>query len=230
MPRQARLVVDGGCYHVLTRGNNRATVFHDPADFQRYGQLVATYFPAQQIRLAHYCLMSNHVHLIVEAATGQGLRTAMHGLNLSYALAYKRRYGHTGHFWQDRFKSLLIDRDSYLLQCGAYVELNPVRARLVTSPEAYPWSSYRTYAQGARDALVTPNPLYETLGTTAAERQVRYRAFVQAQVDPPPNWHRHRALGSPTFLQALAGRVQGPVLMRAPGRPRQLIPAALHEK
>jgi len=125
--------------------------------------------------------MTNHVHLVVYAPTALGLQKAMHGLNLSYTLAYKRRYPHIGHFWQDRFKSLLIAQDNYLLQCGAYVELNPVRARMVASPEAYPWSSYRVYAQGARDPLITLNPLYDQLGTTPEQRQAHYRQFVLSQ-------------------------------------------------
>jgi len=95
-------------------------VFLDAEDQQRYCQLLHRYFLAHQIHLYHYCLMSNHVHLIAEATTAMGLRHAMHGLNLAYALTYKRRYGHTGHFWQDRFKSLLIAKDSYLLLRGVY--------------------------------------------------------------------------------------------------------------
>ena len=116
MPRLARQLADDACYHVLTRGNNRAAVFHEPADFQRYGQLVLEYFRPHGLALYHYCFMTNHVHLVVRAATGVGLRQAMQGLNLRYALAYKRKYPHTGHFWQDRFKSLLIAEDLYLLQ------------------------------------------------------------------------------------------------------------------
>ena len=230
MPRQARLLVDGGCYHILTRGNNRATVFHDEADFQRYGRLIATYFTENGLHLYHYCLMTNHVHLIVEAATGVGLRKAMQGLNLRYALAYKRRHGHTGHFWQDRFKSLLIAKDNYLLQCGAYVELNPIRARMVTAPDAYPWSSYRVYAQGRHDPLVTLNPLYETFGKNPTERQASYRAFVRAQVESPVGWDRHRAVGSQVFLQHLASQASAPVVIRARGRPRRLTAATPHEK
>ena len=75
-------------------------VFHDAADFQRYGQFLLEYFAAQRVTLYHYCLMSNHVHLVVEATTATGLTKAMHGLNLRYAVAYRKRHGHVGHFWQ----------------------------------------------------------------------------------------------------------------------------------
>jgi len=95
--------------------------------------------------------MTNHVHLIVRAAIGVQLRLAMQRLNLTYAKYLRRTYGHVGHVWQDRFRSLLIAEDAYLLQCGAYIDRNPVRAKLVTSPEAYPWSSFRVYAFGRQD-------------------------------------------------------------------------------
>ena len=88
MPRLARQLADDSCYHVLTRGNNRAAIFHEPADYQRYGQLLLAYFPAHGIQLYHYCLMTNHVHLIVWVQRSAGLRAAMQGLNLRYALAY----------------------------------------------------------------------------------------------------------------------------------------------
>ena len=220
MPRTARLLLDGGCYHILTRGNNQATVFHDSVDFQRYGRLLATYLPEHQIALYHYCLMTNHVHLIIETATAEGLRKAMQGINLSYALAYKKRHGHIGHFWQDRFKSLLIAKDDYLLQCGAYVELNPVRANIVTAPAAYPWSSYRVYAQGHPDPLVTLNPLYEAFGKTVGERQAAYQQFIHQRLPEfPSDWMARRALGPSAFLQELGRQFDYPLIARARGRP-----------
>lgn len=182
MPRVARQLIDENCYHVLTRGNNRAAVFHDPDDYQRYGQLLLEYFPSHGVDLYHYCLMTNHVHLVVRASTGAGLRSAMQGLNLRYTLAYKRKYSHTGHFWQDRFKSLLITDDSYLLQCGAYVELNPVRARMTPSPAGYPWSSARSYLAGHFDPLITQSPAYLNLGNTSTERQHQYQQFLKTQI------------------------------------------------
>ncbi|MBI4356226.1 MAG: transposase [Candidatus Omnitrophica bacterium] len=231
MPRQARWLMDGGCYHILTRGNNRMTVFHDDVDLQRYGQLLATYLPENHLRLYHYCLMSNHVHLVVEAGRAAQLTKAMHGLNLSYALAYRKRHGHVGHFWQDRFKSLLISRDNYLLQCGAYVELNPVRAKMVKAPEAYAWSSYRVYGFGAPNPLVTLNPLYEQLGTTSSVRQARYRHFVLEHLGAPlPAWTARGAIGSPAFLKQLADQYDRPLLPQPRGRPRKVMASAASEK
>ena len=218
------MLVDGGCYHILTRGNNRAATFHDETDFQRYGQLVLTYFPPHGVQLYHYCWMTNHVHLVVRAATGVGLRRAMQGLTLRYALAYKRRYSHTGHFWQDWFKSLWVADDNYLLACGAYVELNPVRARMVRQPERYPWSSYRAYAFGDPNPLLTENPLYATLGDMPAQRQAAYQQFVQAQTacDGSPTADRVESVNA---TRILIDRFGPPNSLRPRGRPRKITPS-----
>lgn len=219
MPRLARQLADESCYHVLTRGNNRAAVFHEPADYQRYGQLVLEYFSDHHVQLYHYCLMTNHVHLIVRAMTALGLRRAMQGLNLRYALSYKRKYGHTGHFWQDRFKSLLIGDDAYLLACGAYVDLNPVRARMVQQPQDYPWSSARAYLQGADDPLLAPSPAYLAVGRTNSDRQASYQRFLIEQLRQPA---AETLFGSTTHLRQLApnaGTRLPPIKQR--GRPRK---------
>jgi len=220
MPRLARQLADESCYHVLTRGNNRAAIFHEPADYQRYGQLLLEYFTSQRIQLYHYCWMTNHVHLLVRAATGRGLRHAMQGLNLRYALAYKRRYGHTGHFWQDRFKSLLIADDAYLLQCGAYVDLNPVRARMVQAPAAYPWSSARAYLEGTPDPLLAPNPRYLALGRTRQERQSRYQQFLTEQLRQPIPTEA-AVVGSARYWRQLAPLTGTPLPFKPRGRPRK---------
>ena len=211
MPRGPRILVDGGTYHVLTRGNNGQPVFHGDADFQRYLQLLATYVKEHDLRLYHFALMPNHVHLVLEVSRGPMLSKAMSGLNLSYMFYYRKRYRYTGHLWQGRFKSLLIDRDSYLLECGRYVELNPVRAGMTRTPGEYLWTSYRTYASGADHSFlaVTQHPLYPTLGQTAIERQARYRQFVveglQERLEEP-------APGTPPLSRTLRGVSQRPRL------------------
>lgn len=218
MPRLARQLLDNNCYHVLTRGNNRAAVFHEPADYQRYGQLVLEYFATHQVQLYHYCLMTNHVHLVVQATTGVGLRQAMQGLNLRYALAYKRKYGHTGHFWQDRFKSLLIADDQHLLQCGAYVDLNPMRARMVRHPQDYPWSSARAYLTNHRDPLLTPNPRYLALDPSPLKRRQQYQQFLAEQLKQP--LQAPPLEGSMAYLRQLTPITGTSLPLKQRGRPR----------
>jgi len=124
--------------------------------------------------------MKNHVHLVVGVTPVSDISKMMHGLCLNYAGFYKRGRPHIGHFWQDRFKSIVIDSDEYLLRCGLYVERNPVAAGLVGRPEDYRWSSYRRYAFGEKDPIVTENPLYRALGDNAEERMEQYRALMEA--------------------------------------------------
>src|SRR4030042_7164252 len=180
MPRMARIAPGGHVFHVLTRGNNRQDVFLDTEDYQTYREILKKYKEKFECKIYHYCLMTNHVHLVLETlAEGGGLAEVMKGINLSYAQQYKRRYNHIGHFWQDRFKSILISSDQYLLACGSYVELNPVRAGIVKAPRDYRWSSYRVYAYGKKDLLVDEHLIYLELSKDESKRRKRYREFVR---------------------------------------------------
>src|SRR5208283_5659512 len=180
MPRTARIAPKENVYHVLTRGNNRQNIFKDDSDFEKYGDLLNRYKERYSFKLYHYVLMTNHVHLVLEVMdNGGSLSEIMKGINLSYAQHYKRKYKHTGHFWQDRYKSIMISKDDYLLACGSYVELNTVRARIVNDPKEYKWSSYNVYAYGKRDVLVDEHPIYMEQSGDDTERRRRYREFVR---------------------------------------------------
>jgi len=179
MPRTARIAPREHIYHVLTRGNNRQNVFEDEEDFRKYLGLLLFYKGKFHFKLYHYVMMTNHVHLVIEPTkTGGDLSEIMKGINLSYARHYKQKYGHMGHFWQDRYKSILISKDRHLLACGSYVELNPVRAKMVEDPVDYIWSSYQMYAYGNSDVLVDEHPVYLELSNNEKERQKKYREFV----------------------------------------------------
>src|SRR3989344_9264331 len=180
MPRTARVAPSEHVYHVLTRGNNRQGVFEDKEDFRKYLDLLLRYKEKYQFKIYHYVLMTNHVHLVIEPSeSGGSLSEIMKGINLAYAQHFKRRYNHTGHFWQDRYKSIIISKDEYLLACGSYVELNPVRAKIAADPKDYTWSSYRVYAYGKRDMLVDEHPVYLQLSEDEVERKRKYREFVR---------------------------------------------------
>ena len=225
MPRSARVLIDGGTYHVLARGNNGQKIFHQEVDYQRYLQLLSTYVHTHHLKVYHFVLMPNHVHLLLEASVGGTLSRAMQRLNLTYALFYRKRYQYRGHLWQGRFKSLLIDRDSSLLACGRYIELNPVRAGLAQDPRTHAWSSYPVYAEGAQNVILTPNPLYEALGTSAQERQQRYRQFVHEGLrspSPPMSLQRVRfIMGTQDATKTLEDRFAFPGVGRRRGRPQR---------
>ena len=175
MPRLARIYLGEGIFHILTRGNNKQIVFHDKKDFQAYKEILQEIKKEQPYKLYHYCLMDNHVHLIIETNRDTELSKLMKRINLKYYNHYKRRYGYCGHFWQDRFKSLLIDRDEYLLACGLYIERNPVRAKIAKTAEEYKYTSYKVYAYGEKDGVTEEDPFYTEIGKSEKQRQQAYR-------------------------------------------------------
>jgi putative transposase len=183
MPRTARIAPPNHVFHILTRGNDRRDVFKDEADHQKYIEILNGYKERYQFKLYHYVLMKNHVHLVLETIEkGGSLAEVMKGINLSYAQHYKSRYDHIGHFWQDRYKSILVSKDQYLLACGSYVELNPVRAGLVKAPADYRWSSYNVYAYGRGDSWLDEHAIYQELSQNEAERRRKYREFVRGML------------------------------------------------
>ena len=143
MPRVARIIAPHYPHHITQRGNNRADVFFDDEDRATYLSLLKDYRERSSVDVWAYCLMPNHVHIIGEIENSQNLCKFMHGLNRSYTLYYNDVYKKVGHLWQGRFKSKIIVKDEYLISCINYIELNPIRAGLASSPEKYNWSSYK---------------------------------------------------------------------------------------
>jgi len=139
MPRQARLLLENVCYHVITRGNQKNTVFRNEEDYRQHLRILARYKARFACKIYGWCLMNNHAHIVMES---DKLSRFMHGVNLSYAQYFRYKYKTIGHFWQDRFKSYIIQKDQYLLNCITYIEHNPVRAKIALMPEDYEWSSY----------------------------------------------------------------------------------------
>ena len=135
---------------------------------------------AQEATVEHLGILS-HLHLLLEIDTGAVLPKFMQLVLQGYARWYGTRQGYSGHVWQGRYKSPLVARDSYFLEAGRYIERNPLRAKLVTDPKDYPWSSYPVYAYGADNPLVDADPFYGPLGSTPDERQAAYRNFVQLE-------------------------------------------------
>lgn len=179
MGRRPRLPSETGYYHVVTRGNRRQTVFQQPEDYAAYCTLLQAALQTYTVSLAHFCLMPNHIHLLVHAPAVNPLSQALHQVQRRYWFHVRRTYSLTGHLWQGRFHSFPIEEEAYCLEAARYIERNPVEAKLVNALDAYPWSSYRAYANGEPVPIpVTATPLYEALGPTPAVRQHAYRRFV----------------------------------------------------
>ncbi|KKU18992.1 MAG: Transposase [Candidatus Saccharibacteria bacterium GW2011_GWA2_46_10] len=148
MPRKPRQLTDHGYYHLIARGNNRHFILSVPGGHEFFKELLAQSKEKFQWQLSHYCLMSNHFHLLGRIAQGHQLPKLMQYLLFGYSRWYRLKAHYVGHVWQGRYKSPLIEKESYYLECGRYIERNPIRAGLVANAEQYAWSSYRHYALG----------------------------------------------------------------------------------
>ena len=225
MPRTARIAPQEFVYHILTRGNNKQDVFKDDEDFRKYIDILKKYKEKYLFKLYHYVLMNNHVHLVMETTeAGGNLAQIMKGINLSYAQHYKKKYKYTGHFWQDRFKSITISKDEYLLACGSYVELNPVRAGLANEPKEYPWSSYAANAYGKKDDLVDRHLIYENLSSDGNVRR-EYRKFVlqmqQKNESMRGEMERRTIYGGGDFIQRVHKKFRIDAFIKKRGRPKK---------
>lgn len=180
MPRQPRLITNGGYYHIVTRGIDRRKLFRYPQDHRYFLQTTSRYLEKFELSLVHYCLMPNHLHFLLYVPLKEGLPKFMQGALQVYAHYFRKKYSSAGFIFQNRYKSRHIDNDAYLLDCGRYIERNPLRANLVTNIYSYRWSSFLFYAQGKSDGIIKPlaNPLYNTLAATPLERQKIYAARV----------------------------------------------------
>jgi len=148
MGRGPRKTSATGYYHVVTRGNQRQPVFRAEADYGVYCEFVTDAVRSFSVQVAHFCLMPNHVHLLVQTDAREALSRAMHQLQRRYWFYWRRSVGLSGHLWQGRFHSFPIDSEAYLLEAARYIERNPLEAQLIPTLEAYPWSSYRVYIGG----------------------------------------------------------------------------------
>lgn len=178
MPRIRRLIPVDSALHIMCRGNNKQKIFHDDSDKLYYWRLLKSLKDENKVDIFHYCIMDNHVHLIVWISHASKLPKFMKQLSLSYFNYYKKLYGYCGHIWQGRYKSNIVDTDRYLLHCGKYIELNPVRASIVSFPHEYLFSSYRHYSSGHSDALISDSLAFIGLAGNDWKRREQYIAFV----------------------------------------------------
>lgn len=180
MPTAARLIYDGAVCHIIQRGNNRQKVFREEEDYEKFLSLVERYKIKYAFDLYNYCLMSNHLHFLIKIHCGKELSRAMQGIFQSFRFYYRKKYQYTGYLFQGRYKSKIIDKDAYLLECARYIERNPVRANVVKDPAQYKWTSYLVYARGQKSDIITENPMYTAIGNNDAERRRSYQEYVLA--------------------------------------------------
>lgn len=220
-------MLPGTAVHVVQRGNNQADCFFEQEDREFYLFHLSRFLPRAHCRLHAYCLMTNHVHLLLTAEQADGCALLMKSIGQLYAQYVNKRYDRSGYLWQGRFKSCLVQSEDYALACYRYIELNPVRAGLTRRPDEYPWSSYGANAIGEPASLLGPHDEYQRLGRTPAERQAVYRdLFGQIQQSQMLEEIRAAtnggyALGNASFKRAMARALGRRVEKGSAGRPAQ---------
>lgn len=227
MARMPRLDLPDVPQHIVQRGNNRGPCFFEPADRRLYLELLGEYAAAIGVSVHAYVLMTNHVHLLLTPCAKGDASALMQSLGRRYVYWINKLRSRTGGLFGGRFKSSLVQSDRYLLCCHRYIELNPVRARMVADPADYPWSSYRANALGERDALIAPHSVFMQLADAPGQRQSLYRGFVaEGVLDEEAgairtHLNQGRAWGSADFqtrVEAAAGRRAS---LTPRGRPRK---------
>ena len=225
MARLPRLTVPGYPHHIIQRGNNRQAIFSTAADYQLLLSLLDENAHKFGVALHAYVLMGNHFHVLATPTTQQGLPQMMQAVGRRYVRYFNDRQGRTGTLWEGRYRSTLIDRDRYLLACMAYIDLNPVRAGLVSDPKDYPWSSHGHHVGLRPDRLITPHPLYWALGNTPFAREAAYADLVTAGISAEQQHGLTQsalggwALGDEKFVADLQTRTERRVQKSQAGRP-----------
>lgn len=183
MPRHPRIHLPDLPLHIVQRGHNRDACFFADDDRHAYLHWLEDALNATGCALHAYVLMANHVHLLLTPTEPGAVTQVMISLGRRYVQYINRTYHRTGTLWEGRYKSSLVEADSYLFCCQRYIELNPVRATMVDAPRDYRWSSYRCNAEGSSDPLVTPHSLYLALGRDAEGRQAAYRELFRHHLE-----------------------------------------------
>ena len=230
MARLSRYSVPGQPQHVIQRGNNRSAIFKAEQDYQFYLDCLAAAAAQYGCAIHAYVLMANHVHLLLTPHQPDSIPKTLQSLGRRYVQYFNFHRRRTGTLWEGRYRATLIDSAGYLLTCSQYIELNPVRARMVGHARLYPWSSYRWHAEGKADPLMTDHRVYRSLGKTAGERQRAYRALCKEPLAQEnltairEATNKGWVLGSARYKKAMAARLPRRVAPLPKGRPRKETP------
>lgn len=185
MSRPLRIHLPDLIYHVLNRGNNRQVVFAEESDYLHYLDILKKYKEKFNFKIFAYCLMTNHIHLLIKTSLGGTISDIMKAITIAHTRHYHHKYNASGHIWQGRFKSPIVSDDEHLLTLMRYIEQNPLRAGIVDQPEKYPFSSYNVNIKIEKDSLVDKedNLTYLSLGNTIEARIKQYKGLVSEPLE-----------------------------------------------
>lgn len=227
MPRRPRLFLEGVPQHIIQRGNNRRTIFTDDAERRQYLAWLGEITEDRGLDIHAYVLMTNHVHLLATPNAADSVSKTLQSLGRRYVPYFNSRHDRSGTLWEGRYRSALVDSESYFLACSRYIELNPIRAGLVRRRRDYAWSSYRRNAEGRRDDLLREHPVYTALGPGPEARCQAYSRLFEQEI-PASQMSYIRtatnqggALGPEAFLETVEQRLGRSAIARPRGRPRR---------
>ena len=209
MARRARFNEINIPMHIIQRGNNKQVCFFNDIDYKIYLDKLREYAELYQVDVHAFVLMTNHVHLLLTQHSKSTISKLMQSVGRYYVRYINQTYNRTGTLWEGRFKSTIIDSENYFLIVSKYIELNPVRAKMVKDPALYPWSSYQENALNKIINLITPHPVYLNLGSTPAKRKLNYRKLFLQEIgktliqDIRENTNKSWVLGSDKFIKQI---------------------------
>jgi putative transposase len=227
MPRLPRPIADGLLYHALNRGNNRAPIFFSAEDYRAFLDALDQTQQRYPFRLFGYCLMTNHFHLLLAPDPGQSVSRILQSLTVAHTWRYHRSHGSSGHVWQGRFKSPLVQDDEHALTVLRYIEANPLRARMVVDLANYPWSSYAVHGLGRPDLLISPLLAWDGAEADEVKRRTWWREWVSTpQTEKELSAVRHavasgRPYGDSAWTARTAAACGLALTTRPRGRPRK---------
>ena len=230
MARLLRFVIPGQPQHIIQRGNNRQPIFAAEADYRFFREALVVAATEHGLAVHAYVWMTNHIHVLATPESGYSISKVFQSLGRRYVQYFNLTYGRSGTLWEGRYRATVVDSDRYLLTLLRYIELNPVRAGMVSQPGDYPWSSYHRHAQGASGAnadWLTPHAEYLKLGQTDSERQGAYRelfrtALSQADLAAIRDCtHKGWALGGERFQEQIEKLGRRRAASKGVGRPRK---------
>lgn len=182
MARQLSIEYEGAFYHTTSRGNERRKIFFSKNDYEKFKEYLSKAQKKYNYRLHCYMLMTNHYHLLIETPDGN-ISKVMHYLNSSYTNYINRKRNRFGHLFQGRYKAILIDYDSYLLELSRYLHLNPVRAGMVSKPGEYQYSSYKSYISKKKEDIIYRELILSMISKNSATRLRDYKNFVESPLN-----------------------------------------------
>lgn len=210
MARAYRLQGEGLLYHITSRGDGRQDIFHNDVDCAKFLEYLQTVKDKNKIYVYAYCLMTNHYHLLVETSL-PNISKALQQLNTAYTVYHNVKRKKVGHLFQGRFKSLIVDKDSYLKELTRYIHLNPVRAKIVSRPEKYHWSSYREYITKIEDGIIDKAMFFRYLKITPSGYKKYVLEGIDKEINPFKEVYGGFVLGKELFIKGILKQMRSQV-------------------